>query len=71
MSNEIQVLKYTFKRTEKRYEWSEDIYKGYTPYVNGEALPTSLTHHPSLAIGQCGRQMAKDPRLRRLDLRRG
>ena len=48
MNNEIQVLKYTFKRTELRYEWSEDTHKGYTPYVNGEKLPYFIDSSPEL-----------------------
>ena len=48
MSNEIQVLKYTFKRTQKRYDWSEDVYKGYTPYLNNFELPYFIDSSPEL-----------------------
>lgn len=39
--------KYTFKRTTKLFEdWGQDVHKGYTPQLNGEALPYFIDRCP-------------------------
>lgn len=48
MNSNLEVLKYTFKRTEKRYNWSDEAHKGYTPYLNGEELPYFIDSCPSI-----------------------
>ena len=48
MDKNLQVLKYTFKRTEKRYEWSDEAHKGYTPYLNNFELPYFIDSCPNI-----------------------
>lgn len=44
----MKDLKFTFKRKEQVYNWSEESHKGYAPYVNGEELEYFIDRSPEV-----------------------